>query len=271
MRIPGHGFFVILFTGRSGSSHIVSCLNSHPHAVTYGEMFPGKSFEQQAALMRSMIAGQPLESLTGRALPDRFRHPRTGKGERFDAVGLKTKPGDLADRVWFSAFLREHDFKVVHLSRSNTVKHALSMLGCKILHKEIGLFNAVEPQHVMGGFDVDPEVLLEKCRLAQLAEARLAEYVDSLGLKTHRMTYESLLADESASFRNLLAFLGLECIPLQGKIHKNLNDNLRDAIRNFDEVAARFAGTSFEAQLLETEQWCIPPRQATGVPAPAPQ
>ena len=252
MRIPSRGYFVILFNGRSGSSHIVSCLNSHPHAVTYGEMFPGKSRDEQVSLVEAMIAGQPLEALTDAALPNRFRHPQTGKGTRFDAVGLKTKPGDLADREWFSSFLRAHHFKVVHLSRDNHVKRALSMIGCRILRQNTGLFNAVEPDQVLGSLQVDPDALFAECQKAEGAEIRLAAYVDSLGLTTHHMTYESLLEDETSSFRNLLDFLGLEPAPLQGRIHKNLNDNLRDAIRNFDEVAARFAGSRHEALLLDS-------------------
>jgi len=249
MRIPDQGFFVILFTGRSGSSHIVSCLNSHPHGVTYGEMFPGQSLQCQVALMEAMLAGIPLENLSKHALPERFRHADTGTGDRFNAVGFKTKPGDVADIDWFSAFLREHQFKVVHLSRANHVKKALSGLGCKILHKNIGLFNAVAPEQVLGSLLVDPALLLEKCKQAEAAENKLGAYVTSLELPSLAMSYESLLADEDAVFGNLLDFVGLERLPLRGKIHKNLKNDPRESISNFDEVAAGFAGTRFESQL----------------------
>lgn len=104
---------MILFCGRSGSSHIVSSLNSHPHVVTYGEMFHGKPVDRQDSLMEALLAGVPMETLDHEALPERYRHDHTGVNERIDAVGLKTKPGDVADLDRFSALLREHRFKVV--------------------------------------------------------------------------------------------------------------------------------------------------------------
>lgn len=227
----------------------MSSLNSHPHAVVYGEMFPGQSYERQRHLMEALIAGKPLEKLSARALPERFRHPGTGTGTRCDAVGFKTKLRDVADAGWFGSFLREHRFKAVHLRRLNRVKHALSLIGCRALREQTGLFNAVAPEQTLGSLAVDPEVLLENCRRADADEREAAAYAEALGLETHRITYESLVADEAGVFSELLRFLGLEPFELKSKIYKNIKDDLREAIRNFDEVAARLAGTPYESDL----------------------
>lgn len=152
----------------------MSSLNSHPHAVAYGEMFPGQSHKRQRHLLEAMIAGKPLEQLSARALPERFRHPYTGTGARCDAVGFKTKLGDVADKSWFAAFVREHRFRVVHLRRLNRVKHALSMIGARMLHQKTGLFNAADPKQTPGGLDVDANLLLEKCHRADLLEKKVS-------------------------------------------------------------------------------------------------
>lgn len=73
--------------------------------------------------------------------------------------------------------------------------------------------------------------------------------MESLGLETHQITYESLVADESGVFSDLQDCLGLEPFELKSKIYKNIKDDLREAIWNFDEVAARLAGTPCESDL----------------------
>ena len=60
------------------------------------------------------------------------------------------------------------------------------------------------------------------------------------------LDYEDLLADPTAVFHQLLAYLGLPPAPIQGTTLKNTSDDLREVVTNFDELRARYAGTRYE-------------------------
>jgi hypothetical protein len=63
--------------------------------------------------------------------------------------------------------------------------------------------------------------------------------------------YEDLLEDEPGFVRRTLEFLNCTNLPLNSMTLKNTNDDLREAVVNFDELRAAYAGTRYESMFDE--------------------
>ncbi len=250
-RLPSKCFFVILFGGRTDSSYLVSCLNSHPNVLCYGEMLNSSKLERQKSFCMALVEGKPLEDFSKFALPARYCHEHTMTDRLLHAVGLKTKLADIADKNLFQQFLQNHHFRVIYLTRRNPVKQALSGFNARRLHKVARIYNAVEDSQVQGAIYVEPDELLAKAKKQVIGEQRIEGFINSLGLRTLKLQYEDMLHMPARFFERVLGFLEVENVPVNGKTLKNTPDRLSDAIVNFDEVAARLKGTEFEDFLEE--------------------
>src|ERR687891_188288 len=97
--------FVILFEGRTGSSHLTQLLNSHRYIRARGE-------ELKAAGERGGADGQIDWVRKNLSLP---------RLSRIRAVGFKTKLRVVIDRHAFADTLRDLSPKIIHMTRRNVI------------------------------------------------------------------------------------------------------------------------------------------------------
>ena len=252
LRIPSKTYFAIVFEGRTGSSYVVSCLNSHPGVMCYPEVLQDLSAEQQDKVLRLLVSGEPIERINPRTAQPAYFHGPIGSGTDLAAVGFKTKLSDVCDVRWLRRALAQGNFRLVYLKRRNIVKAVVSELNVSRLRRRFGpgVSNVCSRDHVLGHLHVDPEQLVAKLRRRIEREEAHERFYKSYPASKIRLFYEDLLADRSGFFARLLSFLKLPDLPLKGRFVKSLPDDLRVGIRNYSEIRHLLSETHFQ-QLLE--------------------
>lgn len=220
--------FVVLFPGRSGSTYVISALDAHPQISAKGEVLDPLRPEGPEAQL----------DWTRRYFRGRFVN-------RNRAVGFKTKLRDVLDQDGFARILDEFDARLVYLDRRNDVKHAISRITARRLKDTTGRWNRYDGDARLDAFPVDPADFEERLEAVEAEKATIAEYVGTLDRPLLHLDYEDLLAEPTATFHQLLGFLGLPPAPIRGTTLKNTSDDLREVVTNFDELRARYAGTRY--------------------------
>lgn len=226
--------FVILFNTRSGSSYLVSALDSHPAIAAEGE---------QLALLR------PEGSQAQLAWAERFlKGPAVGRNR---AIGFKTKAYDILDHDGLAGILRRLDVRIIAMHRRNEIKNAVSRLKAQELFQQSGKWNRDQGIEATGPSVVDPDELDKILEHVAIEDGLVTDYVEQVGLPSLRIAYEDLLTQPDAIFRETLSFLGVPHATLTANTLKNTSDDLREAIANFAEVRSHYAGTRYEPMFDE--------------------
>jgi LPS sulfotransferase NodH len=158
---------------------------------------------------------------------------------------------DVLDSAGFADVLQRHRCKIIQLRRRNTIKGVVSTLNARRQWEQSGNWNLLSESTRLPPFKIDSadldRLLVERERL----DSELVEYVDALHLPTLRLFYEDLLANPVAFVHQAVDFLGIERQPVSGATLKNTDDDLREAILNFDELRSRYVGTPYESMFDE--------------------
>jgi len=253
VRAPSKTFFAIIFEGRTGTSYIVSCLNSHPQALCYPEILQDLSARDQRRALQLLVSGEPVEGLSPQAIHPAYYHGPLISKTGLSAVGFKTKLSDVADVKWLGTMLAGWGFGLIYLKRRNIVKAVISELNVDRLRKRFGMgvSNARSAEQILGPMHVDLGQLVRKLRRRiRREEDHEAFYQRHEGARI-RLYYEDLLRDQAGFFAKLLDFLQLENLPMNGRFEKGVSDNLQEAIQNYRQVKRLLAGTHFEQLLGE--------------------
>lgn len=225
--------FVLLFTGRTGSTYLVEALSSHPQICVKGEKLGGYKAKpgKQIAWAENFLTAQ--------------------NATKYRAVGFKTKFRDLADPGRFAVSLRYLSVRVIFLDRRNVIKHVVSYFNAERLHETTGNWNLYEERMRPRPLVLDPENFERYLRAVEQRRRDLALYVAHLGLTTVHLNYEDLLLEKDAALERLCEFLEVPPFPIRGECLKATSDDLRDAIANFDSIRARYVGTPYEEMFDE--------------------
>ena len=231
--------FVILFEGRTGSTHLTTLLDSHPRVRAQREVLGGLKTRNEGSAAQLIWADGALTT------------PADGS---LDAVGFKTKLRDVIDKDSFAELLLRHEARVIHLERNNVVKQALSGINAQKLARATGRYNLFDEANRLPPQQIDPKELHENLLRREQWQRDLHEFLVRHAMPTLHVTYERLLAGEEDAVGDVLQFLGVRPAPLRSPILKATSDNLRDAVLNFDELVAHFAGTPYEAMFSEVSE-----------------
>lgn len=228
--------FIILFVERDGSTYLTSLLISHPRVKAVYERFAvmrqkGLSGEDQLAWAREFWAP-----------------PLIGK---FGAIGFKTKLVDVLDVNGLAELMAELRVTTIQMRRNNTVKAVVSRMNARRLHEESGKWNLYREKDRMPPMKIDLDEFDRQLQERKQAESDLARFVDRLALPTLDVSYESLLVDRDATLLRVFEAIGVPPHSVSSKTIKHTSDDLRDAILNFDELQARYAGTAYHAMFDE--------------------
>jgi hypothetical protein len=228
--------FVILFVERAGSTYLITALKSQPGVLALTEKLAALREEGKNA-------AEQLEWAKNFLTP-----PLVGPHR---AIGFKTKLIDVLDPDGFAALLRERRCKIVQLQRRNAVKAVVSTLNARRQWQVSGNWNLLSEKTRLEPFAVDPaefEALLQE---REKLDRDLEAYVERLQLPTLRLYYEDLLQNEEAFVGKALGFLNGGDRPNRGTTLKNTGDDLREAILNFDQLRALYAGSRYESMFDE--------------------
>ena len=248
---PSTVFFVVIFEGRTGSSYLVSCLNSHPRVLCYPEILADVGPRRQERIVSAIVNGHPVEKINPYASDKRYYHEPSGQKRDLEAVGFKTKLYQVRNLERFFFSLQDNAFKLIYLKRKNIIKSVLSLCNAHNLRREYGIWNAEHENRVLGAVHVDPEVFVRKLKERILLESAHEKFYEAYGGEKKIWYYEDLVSDQDGVFCALQNYLNVTHLQLSGKFFKNTPDTLSDAIENYDEIRNLFIGTSFE-QFLET-------------------
>ena len=227
--------FVVFFQGRSGSSFLTTALDSHPQIRAAGEILADVWDQGAGAQLR-----QTQECL---APPLIGRHA---------AVGFKTKLMDVLDPEELATLLRQIQPRIILLLRRNRVKLVVSWINAARLHKKKHKWQSyTEEERPSLPFAIDIGDFM--CRLQTLDGLRqsLACYVSGLGLPTLPLYYEDLLLDEQRAFERVFSLLRVKPKAVQPESIKTTSDNLREVIKNFEELRSHYRGTALEEMFDE--------------------
>lgn len=236
--------FVIVTTGRTGSTRLRLLLDSHPLITCHGELF-GENLSTLAAPgsepHRRLLAERDLD-------PAGFAMQRAFAPTGAAAVGFKILHQQLLQR-WpglLDALQRAQDVRIIHLVRRNGIKRFMSEYFVGTVTGKNVYFQD-EPLPRIEPVVVPVTILLERLSEERRQSDRIrAVFADH---PCHEVAYEESLDDDGPALRAAQEFLGVPPASLTAPIRKILPDDLRQLIANFDEVAAAVRGTPFEPML----------------------
>jgi LPS sulfotransferase NodH len=225
--------FVLLFQGRTGSTYLTEALSSHPEINVLGEKFHNRSNRPgvQLQAMREFLTSPPFGN--------------------YRAKGFKTKLHDVGDPEGFAELLKKRSVYIIHFGRRNRVKHAVSWINAWRLYNVNGDWNLYKASERPAALTIDPAEFRTMLERIEERNRLLRDYVMSLELPTLSLYYEDLLVDERNTIDLVLSFLGVPSQPVGGKAIKNTSDNLRQVIKNFDELRSLYTGTPYETMFDE--------------------
>ena len=176
----------------------------------------------------------------------------TGERSGAVAVGFKTKLKDVDDHHDFTELLQEHDFRIILMTRRNTLKLAISTLNARRLFEHRGQWNLQQGDAGLPPMRLERTQLMDCIEVCETKEAELRSFVANLNLKQFVLDYDDLRGHPKQEMDRVLQFLEAASLPLQSDVKKNTSDNLIEAIENFDEVQHWLHGTPYEGMIGST-------------------
>ena len=225
--------FVLFGRGRSGTSLLISLLDSLPSLHCEGEIlhdyvpFPHTHVLGRSARSHSGGYGFKLLSYQVRDVQTALESPKTV---------LRTLHHD-------------DGFQVLYLRRTNLLRHALSNIRARrdTFHRTGDAASPSRP-----ALHVDPEHVVEWMRSSEALatyEHALLEDVPHLSL-----TYEENLRDPDAhqsTVDTVCEYLDIEPAPVETSHQKLAPRSLRAGVANYDELAHHLRATPYEQYLNE--------------------
>ena len=244
---------MLLFNGRTGSSWLRGILNANPRVLFAGEVLTtmiknGRSDDHQRDWLRVAMAPPPeydqfaVGFKTKLSIPDPAGQDPTATREILGGGGGLDA---------FAAVLRETNARVIHMTRRNVVKLAVSRFNRRRLEETTGHANIRPDQGRLGKFRVPTTFTETEIAQLELRLRAVEEFNEQLGLASMEIVYEDLLVDPDAIASQVAAFLGVPHVPAPGYLQKNTPDDLRLALENYDEIAEHLAGTRYASMLSE--------------------
>ena len=210
--------YVMLFPGRTGSTYLTDHMASHPQIVANYEILSQyqDSWSQQVEFLDELV--------------------HTKRRPRIHAIGFKTKITSVLAPFKFEKYLKDNDFKVIHLTRKNQLKFIVSIVRAKQLRARTGTSNLIFQNQEAVGSTTIPLIEFSKAKRRLRRRSRLARIIDRMKLPSLEMAYEELLNDEQATLKQLWDFLEVRNVATVGKTRKNTPQDLRQAVANLDEI-----------------------------------
>ena len=241
-RSQGPTKFVLLFQGRTGSTFLTDCANSHPQVKMDPEVWGGWGFQIEQDKIAAHVANQSnwLTHFYESSYPSSIK-----------SIGFKTKLDDLLDKKHFITYLKDHDVKIVHLTRRNTVKLVISEINAQRLFDKSSTWNLEDERKRPSAFRLDLDKFHQQLLWREQIEKWLESYIFLANLPTIKLYYDDLLSDEKSFFETFYDFINVQYLPTKGRTFKNTPNDLQKIIINYDELLKRYKYTPYESMIVD--------------------
>jgi LPS sulfotransferase NodH len=236
--------FIILGRSRTGSNFLRSLLGSHPGVIVYGEILKNDEAVQWG--VDGMDGGGRSLKLLREDAP-RFLDEVVFHKQPVEicAVGFKLfyyhAQENLARPAW--DYLKAHtEIRVLHIKRRNMLRTHLSKVRAEMTDHWTNVKGEAEKEEAV--------TLPYEDLLADFERTSAWEHDYDAFFAAHPkidVLYEDLAQDPPGQIDRIQKFLEIPARPLQPGTHKQSSLPLSQAIANFAELKARFAGTPWES------------------------
>lgn len=217
--------FVVLSRSRTGSTLLVSYLNSHPNVRCEGEVF-------------GRLDGRPYEKTLARIFA---REPRHIRAKGFKLFYYHPVDGDGAG-LW-NDLRSMQDLHVLQLRRRNTLRILVSRklaeaTGAWARKDRTGAVVEKEPIHL--SMDEARAAFEETARWEREGAAAFADH------PLLALTYEELTSAPESEFGRVTDFLGVPAQSPRSVLGRQNPEPLSALIRNFEELERGFRGSEWQ-------------------------
>lgn len=223
--------FVIFTVGRSGSTLLVSLLNSHEQIYCDDELFKKKLFSPLRYLKyKSQLSSKPVY------------------GFKLNTYHFRVQQTDSPE-----SFLREISnagYQIISLQRKNLLRQAISHMYA--LERDKFHHNTSQGNLDYDVFTVDLDILKSELELFEeykLQHENLLAPFDCL-----QLYYEDDLLDKTKhqeTADRVANFLGVPSAPVRTNLVKTTPQKISDFVANYDEIAKFLADTVYASNLSD--------------------
>ncbi len=268
MTIP----FVIWFEGRSGSSLLVSLLDSHPDIRCRAEdfsgirldedqepvpvrghqtpvvLFNGLRFQRRLAGLGQVTLGPTNEQTLGH-LQELFAQPGAAAGFKFKYPRQHGLFPEIANRL-----LEQRDrIRLICLRRRNVLKRAISKQNLARVRQQSGKCN-LDSLRSTERLIVDTRQVLDFCARVEQRQAGFDAWARQFS-QACDVEYEDLLNRRTVVLQQISKFLDVDPAQiLESDLVKSTGDRLSEAVGNYDQLVAALEGTPWEVWLSEGDK-----------------
>ncbi len=214
--------FVVLTRSRTGSTLLVTTLDSHPEIRCGEELFQ---------LLRRLDAGTRLNrtfspqapGVSARGFKIFYYHP-------------------LDSEVDVFALLRDvPNLKVIHLVREDVLATIISSKVAEATDQWRATNNTGVTTSSPAAIDIAADVLQAEFEATESMIARGCQNLS--GFDWLDVTYEAFTSDSATELARIQDFLGVAQMPMRSPLRQQRRSTKRDQLANYDELATTFAGT----------------------------
>ena len=234
--------FLMLISGRSGSSYLRKLIDQDDRITMLGEMFVGKSDRQQKQIIQNFWQ-------------------RKMQGKTYDLesiIGFKTKINDIKDKTYALEQINQNNPIVIINRRKNYLKQAISRMRMLVL-LDNSMAKYGEPHHspvsredIVDRIQIDVDTVYKYTRDFEQRDEELVAFANLLKNRVETIYYEDFELNPHKAIARLSQILGIDIqVKNYNVTYKNTNRDLSKAIDNYSELKARLANTKYMSMLEE--------------------
>jgi hypothetical protein len=237
-----HGIrFLILFPGRTGSSWLVSALQSHPDVRAEGEILVKQDAGSQRRMLEERYASPPAAGT---------------------AIGFKTKLKDVADLEDLRRRIEATPLHLLLMRRADLIRLAISRITARRLHQHSGRWNLDHRTSAAPTRPIDPQELIEAIDHCDATVRELEAFAEGLEVPRLEVEYAEILGDPEATLARVQEFLGVVARPLESGVRKNTGEDLHVAVPNLPALLEAIEASRWSPLLsrFDPRREVLPPR-----------
>jgi hypothetical protein len=272
----GPRLFVLIMSGRSGSSALMAYLNQIPDLICFPEVLASQDANRQIDILNALV-NLELEKLYDPNQAIGYGNIRLADKTRSEvkAVGFKVKYGDIHDLQRFVRFCDVYRVKVIYLTRLNLVRAALSRYRAELFFRRCGDYTQTMASQSMGPVEIrfsEFDAMLER---EEIFFHSLNDLARQFSPAAEGVSYEELTKNPTLVIDRVATSIGSEyrviaptdvsfapmlfvnkhnlsrCGVLQQRTLKLTPQSFREAIVNHGEFIDYYKGTKHSAMLYD--------------------
>ncbi len=220
--------FIVLSRSRTGSSMLISFLNSHRNIHADGEIF-------------SKLSGRHYEDVLARAFS---KQPFYVKAKGFKIFYYHPQDDKSSD-VW-DALASLDDLHVIHLKRRNILRTLISRKLAGI--QDVWSARSTDPHSGADGKEMVVTFTVDELSEG-FKQTRGWEQSGDEMFRNHPLVsiyYEDLVNDPDSTFYKVTEFLGVPYVKPKTQLRKQNTKSMRETVINYEELKSAFAETEWQ-------------------------